>query len=1139
MSEKEEVKQVSTLAHRIAPGLRCDGWGVYESTLPTTLSESLLRESFFSMGNGLVAVRGYLEECEQYSVSESSSVRTGYDDRSYECSKPSNRGVYVAGFIEHCGHVEMPSITNSGNGTGKTAYLMCAPDPFCINVFVGGEHVSSNTGRVICHSRRLDLRTGELHRVMEWESSQQKRRVRIESTRMLSCVKKNIGAIRYTIHAKRTHNTDIRVVSSTVAPSSCASKRSCCVESVVGSSDMKSSSCAVVCRTKRSCRRVAVATYEKCVWNSEGEALSKPQTFLNAISSPDGSSSSQKNFPLGKEDADCSSILQHSHLLSWVPMVPQTIQRETGSDVVYSCSDSNNVCIDIVKFVGFFTDDHAPLDELREYAENQVRYAAGKGYDALYTAHQQKMEQLWETVDVKITTDPEVCGAFRFNALQVLMSSSSSPLYSLPCKGLASTAPLSGSLTWEVDALIIPYLCHVCPHRARILLEFRCRTLDFARLNAHNADLPRGAWYPYRTVTGSDGEVPFHKAFIFVNAVIAFAMRQYVIITNDFSILFKDGGAAVVLASALLYLHWGCWDKGAFHLQNVSGPDVLSGVVDNNLFTNLLVQQHMEWVVQIASVCRKNDPTFWAKLLESNNSSEEDIRRMETCAQHLMLPFDAKNRVYAMDENFMKRSPWMHTDPLMQPGWGGNGGCFCSHPQISRFQLCTVPDVVLACIMLPEKFSHDEILANFRYYEALTVPWNSEISLGIFCVVAAQLRLHEKANQYFRQTVLANLSDAPSNVEGLNCATAALSWWVLAAGFAGMRVHQGVLHFSPTLPMNCEDYQLVCRHNGCIIRVRVLRRYVEYLLVENGSASRELPIVHAENRRVLLKCGIEESVPRSPDILHNNFDGVIFDLSVLVSNYKNLCFKAWQSVLDPFLQVKKKCHNFSVTKDLFGRFLQEDQPIEGLKKICEEAHLSFDDLSDDEPPFLTGETVLANLSNAKNDALRRCIEQDGLEFREGALALLAMLREHEVGVGCVWTDGIPADWLLTRYPKLKVLLDNYVDGMFSVELQSASTLPQLGYFLHCAKKLSTPLARLVLFLEDSSIFASELVEPFAVVADLQAHSCLREESSMCSTSSHCLSSPNAPSSKAQRSVSFARLGDVTLEALDRAAMNIH
>lgn len=1155
------------------PGIRCDGWKVLESGLPSTHDEALARESIFTIGNGFVGVRGYFEETEfndrrrrnsaaasastdlraspppmrSSGVSNHSSVGSNGDVNAGLAEDQTGqhplRGLYVSGFMEQSIAQEVGWLSRA-NDTRKDSFLVAVPDPFCINILIGGELVSTVTGRILSHSRQLDLSTGELYRHLEWESSQHQRRVCVETSRFVSYKKRNFGAMRFTVKAQNTFNTDIRIISYIAVPGDLTSTQASAVEHVMESSDMNSSTSMVMTRTRNSCRRVAVASYEKCLFsndsdsitgNSGGASFASP-VHVKAAGSP--SSDDSVEFPL--EEASVPSLLRGGgDRVSWQSMVPQTRQTECGSEAIYSRSGSGSMCIDIVKFVGFFTEEDAPADDLGEYAESQTRQMAANGYEALYAAQQQTMRNVWETLDVRMSVHPSVSAAYRFNALQVIMSSSSTSLFGFPSRSLGGLSPSNDYHTWQVDAIIIPFLAHVFPQRARNLLEFRCRSLHHARTNAQDMELYRGAWYPYHTVNGNDTEVPRDAAYLFLNAVVAYAMRQYVTITNDFSILFKDGGAEAIIASALVYLEWGTWDKGSFHLRSVSGPDALNSTVDNNFFTNLMVQQHLEWAVQIASVCRKNDPCFWEELLLRNEMSEMDVLEMEKAAAHLLLVFDVKHRVNASDQYFMLKRRWGPEAALTLGNRPFRGSL--SQSIVGRYQLCGLPDVVLATMLLPEKFTSDEMRANFNFYEPITISSESPISHGIFSVVAAQLRLPERSNRYFRSSLFANLNNSIGKTgDGVDCATAASTWWSISIGFCGMRVVQGVLHFAPTLPEDCDGYQFVCRHNGCLVKVKVSRRTAKYLLLSAPATVEELLIIHAGTNRLHLKVNEVESVKLVGEIPQYNFDGVLFDISSIVSNYNDLLYAAWEQTLTQFFRGDRGIARFAFTQEMFRTHLQDDTPIDGLKEICRlvNCHMT---VSEKDDPYITVDMVLHGICAQKNDVFRAMVHEKGLVFREGVFDLLRQLHRFEIAVGCVASVSC-GSWLMQQYPQLSNEIDCFVDGLAASQL-SLQCRPAVDYYVHCAKKLSCPILRSILVVENADGFSPESLELFCAVVDLRHHHPCesplgtapqpgaeeRAENDVVSS----ISSPLMRSGS--RIISVASFQDLSISGLDRAA----
>ncbi|CCW63832.1 unnamed protein product [Phytomonas sp. EM1] len=296
-----------------------EGWELREETLPDP-QDNHVSEEIFSIGNGNIGVRGYPEESSLgvnsplYGNVESSqgggatfhtttssdkkphlqhlnssgvgemsdfldSRQGGHPERDIRHSFASNslseslsvdesiprgpiRGFYVSGFTE----MHIPASYGhpySDYHVLNGSYMVRAPDPFCVDVIIGGEHVSPATGRIVSHTRRLNLRTGELYRRMVWESRTSPKEVTIESTRFISAVK-NIAATRFAVSARNANHTEIRLISRTTIPNDGKTRAACGVERVSVGATIAAASAMLLVRTPRSCRHLAVATTESC-----------------------------------------------------------------------------------------------------------------------------------------------------------------------------------------------------------------------------------------------------------------------------------------------------------------------------------------------------------------------------------------------------------------------------------------------------------------------------------------------------------------------------------------------------------------------------------------------------------------------------------------------------------------------------------------------------------------------------------------------------------------------------------------------------------------------------------------------------------------------------------------------------------
>uniref|UniRef100_A0A0A9W0W7 Putative glycosyl hydrolase yvdK n=1 Tax=Lygus hesperus TaxID=30085 RepID=A0A0A9W0W7_LYGHE len=199
---------------------------------------------------------------------------------------------------------------------------------------------------------------------------------------------------------------------------------------------------------------------------------------------------------------------------------------------------------------------------------------------------------------------------------------------------------------------------------------------------------------------------------------------------------------------------------------------------------------------------------------------------------------------------------------------------------------------MLAITMLPDKFTIDEVKANFRFYEPITSQ-DSALRLCIYGIASCLTRVPDKALQYFKKTLFIDLDNTIGDTGGgLHSTTAAGSWAVLVMGFAGMKLIQGVLHFDPYLPDDCEGYTFNIRHRGCLVKVTVTDRLVTYALTKTPAGVEDLVLIHAGSNRIHLRKGASSTVRLIREIRVFGFDAVIFDLDSIVSNIERYHYEA-------------------------------------------------------------------------------------------------------------------------------------------------------------------------------------------------------------------------------------------------------
>jgi alpha,alpha-trehalose phosphorylase len=155
-------------------------------------------------------------------------------------------------------------------------------------------------------------------------------------------------------------------------------------------------------------------------------------------------------------------------------------------------------------------------------------------------------------------------------------------------------------------------------------------------------------------------------------------------------------------------------------------------------------------------------------------------------------------------------------------------------------QVVKQADLVFALYLFGDRFSDEQKLRDFEYYEAITVR-DSSLSAPIQAVVAAEVGHLELAYDYVREAALIDLHDLSRNTsDGIHLAAASGVWLGIVAGFAGMRDHGDTLSFAPRLPEALERISFRMVYRGRRIRIELTHDEARYVLLDGD----QLPLLH-------------------------------------------------------------------------------------------------------------------------------------------------------------------------------------------------------------------------------------------------------------------------------------------------------
>jgi len=223
---------------------------------------------------------------------------------------------------------------------------------------------------------------------------------------------------------------------------------------------------------------------------------------------------------------------------------------------------------------------------------------------------------LWQTSDIIINGDPQAQQVTHANLFYLLSSTYPGSNHSIPPMGLSSDA-YGGHIFWDAEVWMLPALIVQHPEYAKPIIDYRFRLLAQAKKNAQAHGF-RGAEYPWESADTGEEVAPgeFAKER-HITADVGFAAWQYYLWTGDRAYL-KNEGWPLLQATAQYWASRVTHESdGKYHLAGVLSPDETAGVVDDDAYTNAVVQYNLRAATQAAKrLAQKSDPR-WAQIADA------------------------------------------------------------------------------------------------------------------------------------------------------------------------------------------------------------------------------------------------------------------------------------------------------------------------------------------------------------------------------------------------------------------------------------------------------------------------------------------------------------------------------------------
>jgi alpha,alpha-trehalose phosphorylase len=504
----------------------------------------------------------------------------------------------------------------------------------------------------------------------------------------------------------------------------------------------------------------------------------------------------------------------------------------------YDCRIAPNQTVSLVKWC-VFTDQRRHKDPVKA-AVQIMQSVRETGIDVWRDTQKEYLRSFWANARVEIFGDNALQQCMDYSLYQLLQSAGRDDVSNVAAKGLSGEG-YEGHYFWDTEIYIFPFFLLTDRELAKRLLKYRYGILDSAHAHARLMGHAKGALYPWRTITGTEcsGYFPSGSAQYHLSGDVAHSFIQYYLATDDVAFM-ADMGAEVLVETARMWLDAGHMQDGAFRIDDVTGPDEYTCIVNNNYYTNAAARENLLYA---AEVCRRlMREGLFEPLKKKLSVTDEELTSFKGAGECMYFPYDEKLGIPAQDDSFLMKKvlditqiPKDHFPLLLH-----------YHPLfLYRHQVCKQADTVLAHFLFEDLADEETMARSYDYYEKITTH-DSSLSACVFSIMASRLNDMEKAEEYYRRTVFLDINNEHGNTkDGLHTANLGGAYLSIVAGFAGLRIKKDGLTLRPRIPVKWQGYRFRFMYLNSLIECAVEQGVCRLTLIQGPAL-----MVHVHDRLI-------------------------------------------------------------------------------------------------------------------------------------------------------------------------------------------------------------------------------------------------------------------------------------------------
>lgn len=519
-------------------------------------------------------------------------------------------------------------------------------------------------------------------------------------------------------------------------------------------------------------------------------------------------------------------------------------------------------------------------------------------YSTLLATHIAAWQRVWLDSDIIIEGDERAQLSVRYNIFQILVATPRhDDTVSIPPKTL-SGFEYRGHIFWDTEIFILPLLTFTQPALARNLLNYRYHTLAGARRKAQKMGY-KGAMFAWESATTGDEVTPqwvpdpngklvriwCGDLEIHINADIAYGSWNYWQNTGDNQWM-CDYGAELILDTANFWESRVEWNeqRQKYDILDVIGPDENHERVNNNAFTNVMVQWHLHTAGVLWEWLTKTYPEKATQLAVKLNIVPQKLENWTFIADNIYLNYDLETGLIEQFDGFYNLE-YINFDDYEGRTKSMQGVLGVEETQAT--QVLKQPDVLMMLYLMRDRFNFKTLTANWDYYTLRTDHvYGSSLGPAIHAIMACDLNLASEAYTHFMRAAMVDLDNVRSNTtDGIHAASAGGLWQAVVFGFAGIRITENGLTAYPNLPTHWKRLKFRLQWRNQWYQVDVKPSQPEESILGGGIPLS--PISATTPSTETSAC--ETSTP---------IEGIIFDLDGVITDTSEFHYLAWKKLAD-------------------------------------------------------------------------------------------------------------------------------------------------------------------------------------------------------------------------------------------------